>query len=168
MILLNQLIEELISAKNDSEKELDPYQKIFVKKLTKMFPKELKLYHSTDAENVQSILKNGLSINENSRNGSLFFVLGDPSINRVGGDDISTLEVTVFPNEYHYLYPEDETYYDAEDMKIDPNDPESEIDPDKIFLMYMKAHPYPIGGDIVLDCDVPPERIKLLPKTKFK
>jgi hypothetical protein len=134
------------------------FQDIFVNKLTAMFPNGVKLYHRTEPKYLENIMKEGLSPNYGRIIPVIHTVLGDPGIQRVGGDTV-LLEITITPDSYYDLYPEENTYWNSDLMEDEET---GETDWDMLFDIYMDAHPDLVGGDITLDETVPPENIKVI------
>jgi hypothetical protein len=137
------------------------YQKIFISKLKEKFPDEVKLYHITYNEYVDDILKNGLRYNV-SKYRVIHTVLGKYDYDRVSGypEGLSVIEITMKPDEYYDLYPEENTYWcDDMDDAVDGDERD-----EYLFRNYLESHPDLIGGDITLYDNIPPDKLKVVSK----
>jgi hypothetical protein len=147
--------------------EID-YAKIFVDRLNQMFPNGLKCYHITHNKNVSSILKDGLLVKHGSRGNQIIHTtLGQYGTGRLVMNPVgySVLEISISPDEYYGLFPEEETYlYDELIQDCEDGDCEDNM----AYKSYLEAHPDIVGGDITFYDDIEPHKITVVEKDGVK
>lgn len=149
------------SFKNENCFDGIDYKEIFERQLKKKFPQGVKLYHLTLNSNVDSILEHGLLASKGNEIPVIHTVLGDKNINRVTSDPqgYTLLEISISPDNYGMLIPEEATYWDNELM----DDCDDGDEREKLFYkVYLDSHPGLTGGDITLYTDIPPHWIKVI------
>lgn len=155
--------EKFIKENCHDEYYIVDYQEIFITKLKEKFPNGLKLYHITENDNIESIMKDGLKVEHGSKISVIHTVLGAYDIGRLSTNPkgYSIIEISVNVEDYGILTPEENTYWSDELMDGCEDGDEEE---NMYFKGYLNEHPDLIGGDITIYENISPDKLKVIEK----